>query len=53
MAVFGSVIEKNEKECEIFARLVLPRLKTVSLPKVFGRVPNSAPNSPLANGERK
>ena len=43
----------HEKECEIFARLVLPRLKTVSLPKVFGRVPNSEPNSPLANGERK
>ena len=43
----------HEKECEIFARLVLPRLKTVSLPKVFGRVPNIEPNSPLANGERK
>ena len=43
----------HEKECKIFARLVLPRLKTVSLPKVFGRVPNSEPNSPLANGERK
>ena len=43
----------HKKECEIFARLVLPRLKTVSLPKVFGRVPNIEPNSPLANGERK
>ena len=46
-------LKSIRKECEIFARLVLPRLKTVSLPKVFGRVPNSAPNSPLANGERK
>jgi alkanesulfonate monooxygenase len=43
----------HEKECKIFARLVLPRLKTVSLPEVFGRIPISEPNSPLANGLRK
>ena len=43
----------HEKECKIFAKLVLPRLKTISLPEVFGRVPNSEPNSPLANGLRK
>jgi hypothetical protein len=33
--------------------LVLPRLKTVSLPEVFGRIPSSSPNSPLANGTRE
>ena len=43
----------HEKECEIFAKLVLPRLKTISLPEVFGRVPNSEPNSPLGYGLRK
>ena len=43
----------HEKECEIFARLVLPRLKTVSLPEVFGRIPSSSPNSPLAKGTRE
>ena len=43
----------HKKECEIFARLVLTRLKTVSLPEVFGRIPSSSPNSPLANGTRE
>ena len=43
----------HKKECEIFARLVLPRLKTVSLQEVFGRIPSSSPNSPLANGTRE
>ena len=43
----------HKKECEIFARLVLPRLRTVSLPEVFGRIPSSSPNSPLANGTRE
>ena len=43
----------HKKECEIFARLVLPRLKTVSLPEIFGRIPSSSPNSPLANGTRE
>ena len=43
----------HKKECEIFARLVLPRLKTVSLPEIFGRIPSSSPNSPLAKGTRE
>ena len=42
----------HQQECELFARLVLPRIKTISLPEEFGRVPNKAPNSPLANGTR-
>ena len=43
----------HQNECELFAKLVLPRLKTVSLPEVFGRMPKNIPNSPLANGPRK
>ena len=42
----------HKKECELFARHVLPRIKTVSFPKLFGRVPQKTPNSPLGNGER-
>ncbi|MGB3466278.1 MAG: LLM class flavin-dependent oxidoreductase [Cyclobacteriaceae bacterium] len=40
-------------ECEQFARLVLPRLKTISMPEVQGRIPKSTPNTPLAGGKRK
>ena len=43
----------HQQECELFAKLVLPRLKTVSLPEVLGRRPNKTPNSPLGNGVRK
>ena len=42
----------HQQECELFAKHVLPRLKTVSLPEVFGRVPKTAPNSPLGKGPR-
>lgn len=43
----------HKQECELFAKHVLPRIKTVSLPEVFGRIPQKTPNSPLANGPRK
>ena len=43
----------HQQECELFAKLVLPRLKTVSLREVLGRRPNKTPNSPLGNGVRK
>ena len=43
----------HQQECELFAKHVLPRLKTVSLPEVLGRRPNKTPNSPLGNGIRK
>ena len=43
----------HQQECELFAKHVLPRLKTVSLPEVLGRRPNKPPNSPLGNGVRK
>ena len=42
----------HQQECELFAKHVLPRLKTVSLPEVFGRVPKTTPNSPLGKGPR-
>lgn len=42
----------HQKECELFAQYVLPRLKTVSLPEVFGRIPKKTPNSPLGMGPR-
>ena len=42
----------HQQECELFAKLVLPRLKTVSLPEVFGRIPKITPNTPLGNGKR-
>lgn len=40
-------------ECQHFGRLVLPELKTCSLPEVYGRVPTSAPQTPLGVGERR
>ena len=43
----------HQQECELFAKHVLPRLKTVSLPEVLGRRPNKPPNSPLGKGVRK
>ena len=43
----------HQQECELFAKHVLSRLKTVSLPEVLGRRPNKTPNSPLGNGVRK
>ena len=43
----------HQQECELFAKHVLPRIKTVSLPEALGRRPNKTPNSPLGNGVRK
>ncbi len=40
-------------ECHLFAKYVLPRLKTCSLPHVNGKVPSSIPDTPLGNGIRK
>ncbi len=42
----------HQQECEMFAQHVLPRIKTISLPQVFGRQPQTTPNSPLGNGPR-
>lgn len=40
-------------ECKLFAELVLPRLKTLSLPVALGRIPPETPDTPLGNGQRK
>jgi alkanesulfonate monooxygenase len=40
-------------EAEHFGRLVMPHLKTCSMPHEYGRVPAEAPLTPLANGVRK
>lgn len=40
-------------ECKLFARYVLSKLKTVSLPNELGRVPAQVPDTPLGMGERK
>ena len=40
------------RECELFAKYILPRIKTISLPEVFGRIPKKTPYSPLGNGPR-
>ncbi|MBF9047194.1 LLM class flavin-dependent oxidoreductase [Rhodobacterales bacterium LSUCC0031] len=40
-------------ECDHFGRLVMPELKTCSLPHAYGRVPESLPATPLGTGERR
>ena len=40
-------------ECDHFGRLVMPELKTCSLPHAYDRVPNTTPMTPLGQGERK
>ncbi|MFD1795976.1 LLM class flavin-dependent oxidoreductase [Paracoccus aurantiacus] len=40
-------------EAEHFGRLVMPHLKTCSLPHEYGRVPDATPATPLGNGERR
>lgn len=39
-------------ECRSFGQRVLPHMKTVSLPQVYGRVPATTPATPLGVGER-
>ncbi|MDJ0992068.1 MAG: LLM class flavin-dependent oxidoreductase [Dinoroseobacter sp.] len=41
------------EEAEFFGKLVLPELKTCSMPHVYGRVPATAPATPLGIGERR
>lgn len=40
-------------ECKLFAKHVLPKLKTLSLPQELGRIPASVPDTPLGMGERR
>ena len=41
------------EEAQHFGRLVLPELKTCSLPHEYGRVPSQTPATPLGAGERR
>lgn len=40
-------------ECDYVGKLVLPEMKTCSLPHEYGRVPNGTPPTPLGNGPRR
>lgn len=40
------------EECRHFGRLVMPELKTCSLPHAYGRVPETMPATPLGAGDR-
>ena len=42
----------HRQEVDLFAKYVLPKMKTVSLPKVLGRVPEKTPMTPLGNAAR-
>lgn len=42
----------HKEECERFAKLVLPRLKTISMPIAQGKVNGVEPKTPLAAGIR-
>ena len=41
------------EECELFARHVLPRMKTVRLNEVQGRLPKTTPVTPMTTAPRK
>jgi len=43
----------HKDECENFGTKVLPQLQTCQLSKVYGRVPDSLPLTPLGVGERR
>ncbi|GLQ36337.1 alkanesulfonate monooxygenase [Amylibacter marinus] len=40
------------EECDYVGKLILPEMKTCSLPHEYGRVPSTTPNTPLGNGKR-
>lgn len=40
-------------ECDYIGRLVMPHLKTCSLPHEYGRIPVKIPQTPLAAGDRR
>ena len=40
-------------ECDYIGKLILPEIKTCSLPHEYGRVPKNIPNTPLGAGERR
>ena len=40
-------------ECDYIGKLILPEVKTCSLPHEYGRVPSQKPATPLGAGDRK
>lgn len=40
------------EECELFAKYVLPKLTTISLPELQNRIPKEEPDTPLGAGKR-
>jgi alkanesulfonate monooxygenase len=40
-------------ECNLFGKYVLPQLKTISMPQVQGRIPETTPATPLGVGVRR
>lgn len=42
----------HRQEVDLFAKYVLPKMKTVSLPKVFDRLPEQTPMTPLGEAPR-
>lgn len=40
-------------ECDYIGKLVMPEIKTCSLPHEYGRVPSNMPATPLGNGVRR
>lgn len=42
----------HRRECKLFAKYVLPHIKTISLPEIFGRIPSKTPYTPLGKGPR-
>ena len=42
----------HHQEARYFAKLVLPRLKTISLPEARNRIPKETPKTPLGDGPR-
>ncbi|MFK7824892.1 MAG: LLM class flavin-dependent oxidoreductase [Oligoflexales bacterium] len=42
----------HKEECEMVGKYIIPHLKTISLAQELGRIPDSAPATPLAEGKR-
>ena len=42
----------HKEECDMVGKYILPHIKTVSLPQELGRIPEQAPNTPLAARKR-
>ena len=43
----------HSDELDLFAKYVLPKIKTFSFPQILNRIPKNIPLTPLASGKRK